>query len=143
MDQLFLGAFPDMKTVYREKDNAALIDFVDPDRMVLINRRGLFSYDVLIQPDILKIFRLLDPACPLRQQVNLSKNEAEAAAHEARAEIRRRHPSLAGCEERPDIRPLATRIIWGTYSLFQLNRLSDVLIQAPHYISVRKSIKSR
>ena len=143
MTQFFLGAFPDMKEVYRKNDEATLADFVDPDRMVFVNRRALMSYDVLIQPDILKIFRLLDPACPLRQQVNLSKNEAEVAAREAREEIRRRHPSLAGCEERPDIRPLATRIIWGTYSLFQLNRLSDVLIQAPHYISVRKSIKSR
>ena len=89
MTQFFLGAFPDMKEVYRKNDEATLADFVDPDRMVIVNRRALMSYDVLIQPDILKIFRLLDPACPLRQQVNLSKNEADAAAREAREEIRR------------------------------------------------------
>ena len=88
--------FPDMKTVYRRNADATLIDFVDPDKMVVIHRRGLISYDVLIQPDILKIFRILDPSCPLQSRVDMSKKDAAAYADEVLAEIRRRYPSLEG-----------------------------------------------
>ena len=140
MTPLFLGAFPDMKTVYRRNADATLIDFVDPDKMVVIHRRGLISYDVLIQPDILKIFRILDPACPLQSRVDLSKKEAAAYAEEVRAEIRRRYPSLEGCEKDKRIRAIATRIFWGTYSLFVLSRKAGINGREPYYIAIRKSI---
>ncbi len=140
MTPLFLGAFPDMKTVYRQNADAGLIDFVDPDKMVVIHRRGLISYDVLIQPDILKIFRILDPNCPLQSRVDMSRKEAAAYADEARAEIRRRYPSLKDCENRKEIKAIATRIFWGTYSLFVVSRKAGINGREPYYIAIRKSI---
>ena len=61
MTRIFAEAFPDMKEVFRRNADANLYDFVDTEKMVAINRRGFISYDVLIQPDIVKILRILDP----------------------------------------------------------------------------------
>ena len=129
-----------MKTVYRRNADATLIDFVDPDKMVVIHRRGLISYDVLIQPDILKIFRILDPSCPLQSRVDMSKKDAAAYVDEVLAEIRRRYPSLEGCENDRRIRAIATRIFWGTYSLFVVSRKAGLNGREPYYIALRKSI---
>lgn len=143
MTQFFLGAFPDMKEVFRRNADATLYDFVDPDKMVVINRRGLISYDVLIQPDILKILRILDPSLTLTSRVDLTKAKAGLFADEARAEIAKRKELLRTAEtgeHAEAIKHLATRIYWGTYSLFQVSRKAGINGYEPYYLAVRKSI---
>lgn len=143
MTRIFLDAFPDMRDVFRRNADANLYDFVDTDKMVAVNRRGFISYDVLIQPDILKILRILDPTFALAPCVDLTKAKAEAYAEEARRELASRKELLRTAEtgeHAAAIKDLATRIYWGTYSLFQLSRKAGINGYEPYYLAVRKSI---
>ena len=140
MMSLFSDAFPRMQEVYTSKADATFQDFIDVNKVVQINRRSFFDYDVLIQPDLLKIFRLLDPTCELKSHVDLSKSEAEALAQKMRDEITRRLPQLGAAEENEDIRPLTTRILWGTYSLLEVNKMAGIRGYEPYYVAVPRSI---
>ena len=143
MTRIFLDAFPDMRDVFRRNADANLYDFVDTDKMVAVNRRGFISYDVLIQPDILKILRILDPTFALAPCVDLTKAKAEAYAEEARRELASRKELLRTAEtgeHAAAIKDLVTRIYWGTYSLFQLSRKAGINGYEPYYLAVRKSI---
>ncbi len=140
MAKYFLDAFPDMKTILRKKADVTLYDFVDVDKMVLINRRGAFSYDVLLQPDILRILRILDPGCTLGPRVDLGKKEAERYAEDMKDAIRERKELLVGAETRNEIKGIAARIFWGTYSLLVENRRAGLNSWEPYYLAVRKTI---
>lgn len=143
MNRIFIDAFPDMKEVFRRNADANLYDFVDTDKMVAVNRRGFISYDVLIQPDILKILRILDPSFTCTPAVDLTKAKAEAYAEEVRAELAKRKDLLRTAEtgeHASKIKDLATRIYWGTYSLFQVSRKAGINAWEPYYLAVRKSI---
>ena len=143
MKTYFLNAFPDVKEVFSRNAEANLVDFVDPDKMVIVARRAYLTYDVLIQPDILQIFRLLEPDCPLRPDTDLSQKDAEELAVRLRDEIRTRLPLLKSAEtgeHRSRIAGIAARIYWGTYRMLTENRRAGINPWEPYYIAVRKPI---
>ena len=143
MTRIFAEAFPDMKEVFRRNADANLYDFVDTEKMVAINRRGFISYDVLIQPDIVKILRILDPTFTYTSAVDMTKAQAAAYAEEVRKALADRKELLRTAEtgeHAAAIKELATRIYWGTYSLFQVSRKAGINGREPYYWAVRKSI---
>ena len=143
MNFYFSDAFPDTKEVFRRNSHATLYDFVDPDKMVIVVRRGGFTYDVLIQPDILHIFRLLDPDCQLEPAVDLPRKQAETLAGSLREQIRSRLPLLKDAEtgsHKDEIAGVAAKIYWGTYKLLTKNRKYGINFYEPYYVAVSRPI---
>lgn len=143
MKYYFLNAFPDVKEVFSRNADANLFDFVDPEKMVIVARRACLTYDVLIQPDILQIFRLLEPDCPLRPDTDLSRKAAEDLALHLKDEIRTRLPLLKTAESgehRSHVAGIAARIYWGTYRMLTENRKAGINPREPYYIAVKKPI---
>ena len=146
MSLYFSDAFPDTTEVFQRNSHATLYDFVDPDKMVIIVRRGGFTYDVLIQPDILHILRLLDPDLQLEPIVDLPKRQAEELVVHFREQIRKRLPLLKDAEtgsHKDEISRVASKIYWGTYKLLTKNKKYGINPWEPYYIAVSKSLSDQ
>ena len=143
MAYYFTDAFPEPKEVFRRNSHATLYDFVDPEKMVLVVRRGGITYDVLIQPDILHILRLLDPDIQIEPIVDLPKRQAEELAVYFREQIRNRMHLLKDAEtgsHKDEITRVAAKIYWGTYRLLTKNKRYGINFYEPYYVAVNRPI---
>ena len=143
MAKFFENAFPDAKQIFRANPDATFMDFLDTDRLFAVHRREWMTYDLLIQPDVREIVKLIGWGRIIRPQVNLKKNEAYELLEQCKENFERAKPDIAKHLDDPAVQDITRNIFWNNPNILETNPKSFLPYLEPFYLPVRKGLVSK